>query len=143
MQSQRSESAREGLELLMSRGVEMRAMGPEDWRFLSTLCNRDVREQYARAWADEAVRRAYSGEADDDGPYAQDQQHPSRQRPFMHHCAKERGRMDRYVHAYLHGDPAQMGFRNVSLKAGRRADRMRPLVAGLESEILGKRKSAE
>jgi hypothetical protein len=39
----KSESAREGMRLLLAEGVTMRAMSPEDWDFLVSLCNPEVR----------------------------------------------------------------------------------------------------
>ena len=39
----KSESAREGMRLLLAEGVAMRAMRPEDWDFLVSLCNPEVR----------------------------------------------------------------------------------------------------
>jgi len=46
--STKSESAREGMRMLLSEGVTMRAMIPSDWEYLVTLCDPDVQEQFAK-----------------------------------------------------------------------------------------------
>ena len=57
------------------------------------------------------------------------------QPPFMQHCAFLRGKMDRYVNAYLnHESRAEKGL---SLAMGRWGDKMRPVVCALEADILG------
>jgi len=44
----KSESAREGMRMLLSEGVTMRAMMPDDWTFIVSLCDPDVQAQYAK-----------------------------------------------------------------------------------------------
>ena len=43
MYASKSESAREGMQLLLAEGVTMRAMAPRDWTFLVSLCDSEVR----------------------------------------------------------------------------------------------------
>jgi len=44
----KSESAREGMRMLLAEGVTMRAFLPKDWAFLVSLCDADVRDAFAR-----------------------------------------------------------------------------------------------
>ena len=42
------ESAREGMRMLLSQGIRMRAMRQQDWAFLVSQCDPDVQAAYAR-----------------------------------------------------------------------------------------------
>jgi len=108
----------------------MRSMARLDWDFLVSLCDRNVREYYARAQQAQSVQQAYGDEASPRPPG-----HVHDQHPFMHHCASLRGKMDRYVHAYLHDE--KRAAKGLSLASGRRVDRMKPMLEGLECQILG------
>ena len=130
VQAPRSEAAREGMELLLSLGVGMRALRSADWDFLVALCDEPVQEAYARAQSDGGVQTAYR-----DGEMWTPEEGPtSEQAPFMQHCARLRGKLDRYVDAYLHDE--SRAENTLSLASGRRTDKMRPLLEALEAQIL-------
>jgi len=118
------------MEMLLRHGVRMRAMRGDDWDFLVSLCDDDVRAWYAEAREEETVVRSYH-----EGLKTYVEGHVHDQLPFMQHCAHLRGKMDRYVNAYLnHDSRAAYG---PSLAMGRWGDRMKPVVATLEAQILG------
>jgi hypothetical protein len=52
--SNKSESAREGMRMLLAEGITMRAMQPADWDFIVSLCDPEVQQAWAMRGTPEA-----------------------------------------------------------------------------------------
>jgi hypothetical protein len=52
--SNKSESAREGMRMLLAEGITMRAMQPADWDFIVSLCDPEVQQAWAKRGTPEA-----------------------------------------------------------------------------------------
>ena len=51
MYATKAEAAREGIRMLLSEGIKMRAMTASDWTFLVSLCDSDVQSAFAQRGA--------------------------------------------------------------------------------------------
>ncbi len=124
-----SESAREGMELLMRAGVRLRAMRPDDWDFLLTLCDDEVRRLYeSRQLPGEAGDAAEAGGAGAAEPSL----------CFSPWHMSARYQMDRFVAEFIEGPTSGSG--KPSLAHGRLYDRLHPMLSALEEDILGSAK---